>query len=109
MAIACCTIIGSRAATIGLHNSQLPQEHDIEWQTKSNYTKRHNRIAAQAEEEVEEEEREQMEPQKAHGRASWALKSPRCDEATSGLNESVSKMRWMQQQGNCNWLRLGLG
>lgn len=54
---------------------------------------------------------QELEPHKAHGRASWALKSPRCDEATYWLNESVSKMRWMQQQGNCNWLglRLGLG
>lgn len=38
------------------------QEHDIKWQTKSNYSKRHNRIATQAEageeEEAEEEERE---------------------------------------------------
>lgn len=52
---------------------------------------------------------QELEPHKAHGRASWALKSPRCDEATYLLNESVSKMRWMQQQGNCNWLGLGLG
>lgn len=67
------------------------QEHDIKWQTKSNYSKRHNRIATQAEAGEEEEERRrgrtegnlQAAEAVVHGRASWALKSPRCDEAAN--------------------------